>query len=109
MLKMLDFVSSPLTRTDAPRESARALARSAVFLSASACAFLLTFSCSTLFMTLTPSEAMAQDEEEARNVIIMPVPYGGTKMLAKKIYALENVNPYPKKWFNEKVESRVRA
>lgn len=106
MLKMLDFVSSPLTRTDAPRASARALARSAVFLSASACAFLLTFSCATLFMTLTPSEAMAQDEEEARNVIIMPVPYGGTKMLAKKIYALENVNPYPKKWFNEKVESR---
>jgi hypothetical protein len=67
---------------------------------------LLSIAAPALLVVFTPSLAMAQEEEEKRKVIIMPVPYGGTKMLAKKIYALENTSPYPKKWFDEKVESR---
>ena len=99
MFKMLDSQShsSALAPVLArPRTRAAAMAAVIALLSIAAPALLVVF---------TPSLAMAQ-EEEKRKVIIMPVPYGGTKMLAKKIYALENTSPYPKKWFDEKVESR---
>lgn len=95
MFKMLDSYSHPLA--PAPRARATLLVLAIALLSIAAPA---------LAIVLAPSTAFAQDEEEKRNVIIMPVPYGGTKMLAKKIYALENTSPYPKKWFDEKVESR---
>lgn len=59
-----------------------------------------------LALSVATPTAHAQEEEQLIQIIVMDVPGGGTKTVAKQLILIENVRPYPDQWFFKKVTER---